>query len=838
MKIAKHKRSVLSRQAVLLAWRVLATGIAAVAIAFAVWATITKKAAPFGRQVGLASVYSFALAALLAAAGLIRWSPSAVSSPTVYPKRRTWRIISVSACSPTDVRIHATVGPSTSAPPYVERDHDPQLANRIRSARTLGGFIVIVGGSSTGKSRSLLNAVQRELGDWHLLLPESPMSVLDAESAHDLQPRTLVWLDDTPIEKYITASDAGLSGDIIRNILKDQSPVIFVDSIWPSRYQALTSQPEEPGLGSSPSDPSRGARDALALAGEPIRIGESFSVAERERTEVLSRTDDRLVAALADTQFGVTQSLAGAPSLVRRYRDAESSSPYAYALINAAVDTRSIGNFAPLTLDYLQAASLGYLSDRLRAAIPVGPLRQSASWFMDALEYATDVAPLPGHVASLLPIPGDVAGTVGYSVADYLLQYVQSHRHSVPVPLSTWDALLQFPPNAPDLRRVAGAAESRLLFHYAEHLIKTADNIDAEAGIERSSLPFWLTNHGRIDELRELANRGDISARRHLANWLAKNNCVDELRELSDGGDTNADRPLAIWLADRNQVDELERRAASGNTYAKARLADLPSRREDASKSNADRLYDRGQVDELRILSSQGDRYATARLAGWLADNGEIDELRLLADNGSQYASRRLAGWLLKNGQIEELLSRRDVNDNGISKQIFAWLASHGRVDELRRRADAGDVNAQARLAGWLAQAGDIRELRARAAKGDISAKGRLVHWLAEHDDVAELKRYADEGYSVALERLADRLVRTGNIDGLRQRSAAGDSRANRRLVRWLAENGHIDELLREAVAGNGEAARCLLELAAKSRIDRAEQLLAHGLTPEGRIAG
>lgn len=329
---------------------ILALTLAFVSVKFGISAAKTKSATLFGRQTSLAGIWSFVLAALTAAAGMIFWvwRLNRQMSRSLSAARR-WRLISVRDCQPTDVRVHASSDPEAGPPLYVDRDHDRLLRGRLEAAQSDGGFVLVIGGSSTGKSRSLLNAVQTSLPDWHILLPKDSAAVREAVDSGKMPSRTVIWLDDTPVEKYITANEGGLSGHDLQRLLDGKKSIIVIDSMWPSRYEALMARPGDSANGRPLDDPSRDARDVLSLARETIRVGEQFSNAERERARSLAYRDARLEAALKDAQFGVTQALAGAPALVRRYRDAESADPNAYALMTAAIDARRIGSSGTLT---------------------------------------------------------------------------------------------------------------------------------------------------------------------------------------------------------------------------------------------------------------------------------------------------------------------------------------------------------------------------------------------------------------------------------------------------------------------------------------------------------
>jgi hypothetical protein len=61
-----------------------------------------------------------------------------------------------------------TVEGETGLTPYLPRPHDAQLRARLAEARNVrqASIVVLVGGSCTGKTRTLYEAVAAELGEW------------------------------------------------------------------------------------------------------------------------------------------------------------------------------------------------------------------------------------------------------------------------------------------------------------------------------------------------------------------------------------------------------------------------------------------------------------------------------------------------------------------------------------------------------------------------------------------------------------------------------------------------------------------------------------------------
>src|SRR5439155_15932645 len=86
-----------------------------------------------------------------------------------------------------------------SLPAYVPREHDQALAGAVQvAADGRSGIAVLVGGSSTGKTRACWEALELLRGQaepwrlWHPIDPGRPEAALRELSA--VGPRTVVWL--------------------------------------------------------------------------------------------------------------------------------------------------------------------------------------------------------------------------------------------------------------------------------------------------------------------------------------------------------------------------------------------------------------------------------------------------------------------------------------------------------------------------------------------------------------------------------------------------------------------------------------------------------------------
>ncbi|MEV6302420.1 hypothetical protein AB0M02_23600 [Actinoplanes sp. NPDC051861] len=541
--------------------------------------------------------------------------------PAVTPVRQV---------SPRLLGVHAAIqvdGAEGDLPAYVARDVDERLRRGLAEAAGRGGFVLLVGGSSVGKTRALYEAVLDTLPDWGLVHPAGPAEVRSL--AEEPPPRTVVWLDE--LQTYLTPLDAPQSpaGRDAETIAADaveliRGGTVLAGTIWPVEVDARMAWPV------SQTGPGRD-RKLLDFATK-IGIDGAFSAAEKRRASDLASADPRIRVALRSSDAGFTQVLAAGPELVRRWEQA--SDPYGKALITVAVDARLIGISGTVPLSALVAAVPAYLTNAERATAPPG-------WIDRAVAYAT--APLLGAAAALSPVAGESMGEVaGYQIADYLFQHAVGARHRRAVPDTTFLALASLDTTA-TLGRVAEALGR----------LSLAEPLYRRSGVAYALAQF-LDRRGRGDEAIE-AIRGADAAGDEDAGWLmigllARYGRFTELRARARRGDWHAafvlvreGKPGARWqdeiistLVENGRVDEaielLRHRADDGEIYAAETLSTM--------------LVSMGRIDEVRERVERGDataRWVLADHAEWEEREALIDALRERAARGSRAARRRLA---------------------------------------------------------------------------------------------------------------------------------------------------------------------------------------------------
>ena len=775
---------------------------------------------------------------------------AALASP-IFRDGELGHLPRVAACDPRQLGVHpaiSVVAPDDrpghgrglpELPTYVSRDVDEEMREAIVDAAGNGGLVVLVGGSSTGKTRAAYEAVRAELPDWRLLHPADPAELATSVAARQL-PRSgvVVWLDEA--QHYLTGPDRLTTG-MARALLDPNHPMVVIATMWPQWYEQLTTPPpaDLPLSDAEDIDPHRHARQILASALRLVRLA-SFSDAERARATVLADEDPRLATALRDSHYGPTEVLAGAPQLMERLEHA--ANPYAKAVMTAAIDYRRLGHDAPLTAELLQSAAAGYLTEQqIATALP--------DWFTSAIDYATRL--LHGATSSLIPVPGTSMGTIiGYSVADYLLQHGQATPRDIPPPTSIWDAAANHITDLSIRMALARAAVRRNLYQRAVPLAEPA----ADAGIPKAMLLLArsLEALGQVPKAeqwyRQAADTGNPSAMFLVAGRQRRAGQAREAehwyRQAASAGNPNAMLALADWLADAGRPSEADewywRGAETGNSHAMRALAD---RLASAGRSTeAEEWYRRG--------AETGDLNATLVMADWLASAGRSTEAeewyRCAADTGNLHAIRAMARWLTDAGRAQEAEEwhRRGARtgDPQAMLAFASWLRSAGRAQEAeewhRRAADTGNLDAMLALAGWLASTGQAAEaeewLRRAADTGNPHGMLALAKQLRRTSrrgtgraEEAEQwhRRAADTGHLPAMRTLASRLRAAGQAEEAeewyRRGAEAGDHRAMWTLASWLPSSGRAEEAeqwhRRAAETGN-----CHAMLVLAGRLERA----------------
>jgi tetratricopeptide (TPR) repeat protein/transcriptional regulator with XRE-family HTH domain len=737
----------------------------------------------------------------------------------------------VDSCLPRRLGVHASIelptrgalaarGQVPELPLYVPRDVDDEVREAVLEAAGRGGLVVVVGSSSTGKTRTVYEAVMAELPRWRLFHPADAEELRAAVASRQL-PRggVVVWLDEA--QQYL-ADPNRLAVGTVRALLDPGRPFVVVATMWPQWYELFTTiPPTEPGAG---RDVHWHARQILTTTARVIHLAE-FNQAERDRASALASEDLRLEIALQDPDFGPTQVLAGAPQLVDRWEHA--SDPYAKAVMTAAIDLCRLGHLTPIPAGLLSAAAPGYLRAREQATA-------TPDWFDAAITHATKE--LHGATAALVPAPGLRMGEVaGYVVADYLLQHGQLIRHAASPPGSLWDSAAAYTNEPDDRLRLADQARWKHLSRHAVLLLTPAAEAGDTDAMRLLGTLLWYAGHKEEagSWVHRALDANDPLTLRSLVYDLEKAGHHQEAEEIerrmAEDGESLGIYDLAMrhYQKGRDQEGEalLRELAEDGEPDV---LWELANRFKYAGRDQeAEEILDR--------LVEDGDRIAMQELAELLEQQGRVAEaermLRQAADHGDAQAMLQLASLLEQSSRAQEAPGwLRQAAEHVTSRdtaEFIDWLQRRGRIQDLERYlrhgAEAGNGDAMLGLADLLEQ-----------------------HSSQEAEDW--LRQAIELGVQGAPRRLRGMLTKIGRAqqaqEVLRQAAETGDDEAMEELAIVLEQHGRIEEAegwLRRAVEigsiGSNAKRRLGELLGSTGRVQEADRLGRFGIEPGGRTA-
>lgn len=601
----------------------------------------------------------------------------------------------VDSARPRDLGIHGAihVDGADDLPTYVERSFDFKLRAVLSSQLPdRGSFVIMIGGSSAGKTRSLYEAIYSVVPDWWLALPRSASDLLELRA--DPPRSTVFWLDE--LQQYLGTTPS-LTFECVRLLQRHGN--LVVGTLWPDQYAQWTD--------------GRGDVHQMVRSAVPIPVAESLDRQERSDARLVAEKDQRIDDALRSGEAGMTQMLAGAPRLVMSWE--QPVNPYAKAMISAVADAHRLGVQSPLSKELLADAMFGYLR-------PWERVSTAEHWLAEALPHVA--APRSDGVSPLYASDDGRPGTLaGYTIADYLAQHVRRVWRSRPVPKESWRALVTHLRTPDDLRRVAASAMVRLRYRYAETaLARLAEEFgDDRAALELADL---LVRQDRFDRAtRILLGRMEpatpdlmISRKHHSVQELRHR--VEEVRPPAGTSSRGVPAEVAEILADGGVTDQLREVARGGSAIAAERLVEL--------------LAERGCVRELRDRADNGDRRAGEALADLYAAWEDVEPLRERADAGDEAARRRLKKLRREQGrrtdarfQIEQLRAQVDEGQSGSAIQLCGLLFELRDERALREELDAGTTGAAERLIA-LYTAQEHRSLSTLRAFG-LEADGQFT---------------------------------------------------------------------------------------------------------------
>ncbi|MEW2620753.1 hypothetical protein [Streptomyces sp. NPDC048106] len=660
------------------------------------------------------------------------------------------------------------MGDLPELPVYIARDHDLRLREITQRAISgASGIVVLVGGSSTGKTRACWEAVQRLPSPWrlwHPINPSGPQAIISA--ADEIKPHTVIWLDE--IQHYLLTATTSLGEQVaskLRALLRDpeRAPILALGTTWNEYWTSLATPPP-------PGEVDSHAQARALLTGNDLPVPEVFGESALSSLHTAADTDPRLALAAKNAEQGhVIQYLAAAPALMERYRNAP---PIAKAVIDAAMDARRLGHSLALPLAFLEAAAPGYLTDLQWE-------QAGDDWMQQALQYATiSLNGARGPLTLIRPRPGEAGlDQPHYRLADFLEQNARTDRKFKVPPTAFWSGAAKHCNNPDDLVALASEAQNRLRLRHSAHLYSRAAEI------------------------------GDLNALVRVAGFLSR------------AGDPMGAEKLLLHAAANGLTDPLVNLARVSEGGESARLYQLA-----IEAGNPQAL-----VELFHLRQDAGDTQGAQQLILRAVKDGNIDALMSLAEEldfsyDNQAEAKRLYGYAFDAGYVDAMVALAEMLDeNGDldgAKRSFQQAADAGSIYALQCLAlaakEAGDWVEAERLYQRAIDEGDIHALdglaRMREESGQQDIAERLAHRAAAAGNPTALRSLAEmreeAGQHEDSERLALLAIQFGDSDALVElvdnREDDGRPEEAERLA-WLGVEAGSNEALFHLVNGRGE---------------------------------
>ncbi|MGC4744778.1 hypothetical protein ACLQ28_03805 [Micromonospora sp. DT201] len=651
------------------------------------------------------------------------------------------------------IRAPVITSPLARLPIYIRRQHDGDLEKVVDLA--LAGqseIAVLLGNSSTGKTRSAWEQIQRLPTPWRLWHPAFPDELLAKLSG--ITPHTVLWLNE--LHRYICTDDIRRDETIagrLLEMLRDSSraPVLILGTLW-----------HEYRLRVAPAESLNDVRPQVrALVSEHfIPVPETFGQTELQLLADAASQDPRLAEAQTKAEQGhITQYLAGGPAQVERYLTAD---PSARAVLHAAMDARRLGWGPTLPTAFLVHAAQAYLTELQQDNLP-------GDWFDRALGYLLPMCRGARGPLSRVRAEPRAASEAGYKLVDYLEQYGKQNRSELCPPDQFWLAALCGDVASRDQAAMARAAYERDRIEAAHQLASAA-----AAGGNAAGVAAFAALIDR-DEDREAA--------------------LPYFRRAAENGDARSQVTVGVWHEDKGEWDTAEAwyaRANDGkNPLALVGLASLESLRGHPEK--AEQLYEqalsaggaKAVEHQARHLATQGAHDLALSLADRSYANGNTEALTGLAwtyistDADRAFAVMEHALKLGFRGAINELIILATTTKNRELTVAYCHLAEQlGNPDGLRV---AGTIllrdGAERRGAGllWRAFNGGVPwalfELGTLREKQGCTRKARRIYrrlaMMGETYAIVELaKSYERAGDHATAEKLAEEFERDPHPGG------------------------------------------------------------------------
>jgi preprotein translocase subunit SecA len=576
---------------------------------------------------------------------------------------------------------------------YVPRDKDGELDALLDRS----SFVLVVGESKSGKTRTAAEAVRRRFPERRLVFPRGPESIPALLDAGIDLGESVIWLDRlenflpgtalTALLDHVGGSDAPAGVTIVGTMQEDA----YADCMPSGGYES----PDWPNL-----------RRAA-----PCFLSRIYS--DRERTLAAAHyRKPELLAVLG--RYSLPEYLTAGPDLHARHQDglaqtgtARRPEQVGAVAVFAAADWSRTGLPQPVPPQVLADLTARYLAAWGLAVPAPGEYERGLRWALH---------PVYGAVALLFEAPG------GYLAFDYGIDH-NADRPDAAIVDATWTAALDAAEDGDSALRI-GLAANR--YDRLDVAVRAFAHAVREATPE--TLPAACFNYAlaveRQGEAAEAetyyvraADAGHIEAAHAAGRLLQGHGAVAQAvryhRIAADRGNVESSYALGVLLLHQNPDEALRRLSVA------------------ADQGHADAAYQAGL-----LLRARGNTTAAARFFRIAAENSQAAAGRPAVVPGAPSAARRLrlpgGGDALRRS--ESVLAVAARLESAMAQCTEAELRRVGRI--LRHRLAAGESLDTLAPEAFAA----LREAARRVSGLTCSDEVLLAGAAAHHGLIAQLR--------------------------------------------------------------------------------------------------
>jgi TPR repeat protein len=461
---------------------------------------------------------------------------------------------------------------------YVQRsDTDEDLRNAIRTCP----FVLVVGPSKAGKSRSAFEAAKQVWPQRKLIYPSERFSLRELLS---LDPpldfaNSVVWLDN--LQRFLPDSSGTGITEHMLNEFHELGDAVVVATMRLSEYAKFKDANETM---------TRDVENLLRRAQPAIRLEPLMQLPSDLRSLDLGFAEEV-------ERVGLGAALVLGPDLVDRLENPleNADSACGVAVVRAAMDWFRVGITTPVPESMLSELFEVYLPPDCDE-VPDDPFAAGLAWARQEVLQGAKMALVMLH---------DKGPPPRFVVSEYLLEH--TIQGDSPVPLKTWRHVVQHA----DVSVLATVGLTAYMMG------KEMNDASKRADFLSVAQAAWVRAATEGGETRAMFNLGVL-----LAELGDSGEAEGWYRQAAEAGHTKAMSNLGVLLDERGDRGEAEgwyrQAAAAGETLAMVNLGVL--------------LDERGATDEAehwyRQAAEAGHREAMSNLGVLLAKRGDTGEAK------------------------------------------------------------------------------------------------------------------------------------------------------------------------------------------------------------------